>query len=645
LAASNIVVEGLTVQSKPWYVLLHLQVNDPNVGGSPSLQVNRVEVTWATVNDRSQGTTFTAQSFNYALHTGIVDGNTYYYWIRPIDNSSNAGDYYPLSATQGVAIQVTATPTTTFSLINGTLDVRADGGGNLICAVKYLTGTDPTPLFPVLLPVINTSGGYSTIAVVAPLSFTIPNGATYGFVANARSRIWWLAFDIGGSLILAGFNNQNGDLVYGLAEQGVANATLITTAADFAGIVYGSVAVTNKPYKMLGYSDWDVNVLATPGTWVSPSRTIQYGAGSAGLQSRPGPEVVSSAAGVPARIGFGSIDPQDLTNISLAVSATGGSITCALKASDGTNPSETNPIIGSFPNVPRDGTRIWRRLASALSVVLGPGSTLDTLANIPFRVWWILFDNAGTPVMGAFKSVGSSRARIQVLSELLLYLGLQENSGTPQATQSGFIYITAGLSINTPKAIRILGYTEFPSGCPFSGSPAQWTLPVDAFTVVRFPGMKLPGDTVVTAPAYFRNSVTSNTGTIPLDNTPPQWTEGNLFNSLNVTMAATSLANILRYSGEIVVSHSAAVHVIVAIFYEATAGDAIIDGVAKIPAADDMGLIRLAAILYPVDLNSHTYAFRIGGSAAGTWTINGRLATNIFNAIPVSYTQIDELMT
>lgn len=102
MADSNITVSGLIISAGVGQLALRWTVNNPNQGGLPYLDIATVEVFASATNDRVSATKI-GEGLNAFLHAGVTPGQTRYYWIRARDVSGQFGDWFPLSATGGIA--------------------------------------------------------------------------------------------------------------------------------------------------------------------------------------------------------------------------------------------------------------------------------------------------------------------------------------------------------------------------------------------------------------------------------------------------------------------------------------------------------------------------------------------------------------
>src|SRR5215470_3617900 len=153
----------------------------------------------------------------------------------------------------------------------------------LTIALKERNGNDPSASSPVLFTV-SGSGTSVSRAVAAPLSITVPNGATLGTINGQACRIWIGLFDNAGTPVLGVFNALNPStlsIVY-WDESTAISTTNISAGSTLAQTWYTNGAVTTKSFRIIGYLE---ATEPTAGAWtVAPVRTQLFGAG----QRKPG---------------------------------------------------------------------------------------------------------------------------------------------------------------------------------------------------------------------------------------------------------------------------------------------------------------------------------------------------------------------
>jgi hypothetical protein len=133
----------------------------------------------------------------------------------------------------------------------------------------------------------------------------------------------------------------------------------------------------------------------------------------------------------------------------------------------------------------------------------------------------------------------------------------------------------------------------------------------------------------------------SGTGTIPLDNTTPQNTEGFQVLSLSHTPAKTT--NTLKITANAVVANSVnATPVIIGLFQDSTA-NALKSNLLVPPFAQYIvGSLPIYHEMTAGTTSATTFKVRIGGSAASTTYFNSNSAGALFNGTMSSFILIEE---
>lgn len=291
--------------------------------------------------------------------------------------STNSNAAINLSGTAEVFITVGATDggdllTPTPNPLRGfdtpvNLQLNASVGSNILTiAVKGNNGSDPSERNPVMIPFRDATianGDPVWRAVTAALSITTnATGATLGTANSVAFRLWVVAFDNGGPVVLALWQSVTGGAtptaVAPLNEGAVASSTAISGSATAAGTFYtpNGTTVTSKAFRIIGYVDY-ASGLATAGTYASAPTTVQlFGPGIKKpgdiLQTRYAtnntPAAATSTTKVQTSLSV-SISPSSAMNL-VRVSAT-GPMTCETlnqavlaQLSRGTGPT----LIGNF---------------------------------------------------------------------------------------------------------------------------------------------------------------------------------------------------------------------------------------------------------------------------------------------------------
>lgn len=169
------------------------------------------------------------------------------------------------------------------AIINGTI-TESNATNAVTFALKTLAGADPSVGDPVILAFRNATvgtGNYVYRTVTAALSLTISSGSTMGFTSAIAGKLWLVLFDDAGTIRLGAINCLSNMSFYPLGQNPIASSTAEggAGAADSAQVFYTGVAVTSKPYLILGYVSYETGI-ATAGSWnASPTRIVMFGAG------------------------------------------------------------------------------------------------------------------------------------------------------------------------------------------------------------------------------------------------------------------------------------------------------------------------------------------------------------------------------
>lgn len=272
-------VAGLAVTPGVGAITAKWTLTDPNSSGLGLLALDAVELHAATTNNRA-GAVKVDEGRDKALHTAIVEGTTYFYWVRPRHANGTFGDWFPSSASAGIQATVGFAAGAAHALINGKI-VPSVAGNALTVAVKTLSGDDPSSTNPVFVGFRDQAGTYAVRSITAALSFTVSSGSTVGASNSIPFRIWVVAVDNSGTVVLAVRNCSTTTAIFALAEDGTATTVAEggAGAADSAGVFYAAAAHASKALRTIGFMDWNSG-LSAAGTWsATPDVTKLFGVG------------------------------------------------------------------------------------------------------------------------------------------------------------------------------------------------------------------------------------------------------------------------------------------------------------------------------------------------------------------------------
>jgi hypothetical protein len=339
---------------------------------------------------------------------------------------------------------------------------------------------------------------------------------------------------------------------------------------------------------------------------------------------------------LPARYHRGLDHDWYLHNFSLAVSAAASALTIALKTANGSDPTTVDRVTIPFRSATgTTGTPVIRQVTAASSLVLSSGSTLGVTSTTAFRIWVVVFDDAGTLRLGAINClIGTTAAPtgIYQLTESILASSTAE--GGAGAADSAAVFYTG--SAVTSKAYRVLGYLEWSTSGLTAGT---WTTTNLTKVQLFGPGVKLPGDCVQKVVSRDSAAASGSTAT-PHDDTIPQNTEGNQFMTKAIT--PTSAANFLEIDISVMISIDPAAWGTTALFQDSTAG--------ALTARDVHHSVNgngkphaIKHIMSAQTASSTTFNVRSGSASGATCYFNGT-AGRMLGGVNYSSLIIQELM-
>lgn len=324
---------------------------------------------------------------------------------------------------------------------------------------------------------------------------------------------------------------------------------------------------------------------AVPLVDCSNALTYSTGTHTFGCNASAGTGTVTSVAGGGVTItSNGTIPPSyGLINHSLAVSASAGALTIALKDGAGNDPSSASPVTGNFRNATgTTGSWVQRSVTAANSLVISSGSTMGVTSSTAFRVWVVLFDDGGTMRLGAINC--SADRRVFPLNETVPSSSTAEG-GAGAADSVGVIY--TGTAV-TSKPFLIVGYVEWSASGVTAGT---WTTTNVNFVQSFGPGVKKPGDVVQLSAATIASATSTTSSTFTAT-------------GLTASLAPASAANIIRViaTGPLTNSNGAATQAHIQIFRSTTA-----IGVANLNGATGTSAAAITAFDKPNTTGSTAY--------------------------------------
>lgn len=153
------------------------------------------------------------------------------------------------------------------------------------------------------------------------------------------------------------------------------------------------------------------------------------------------------------------------------------------------------------------------------------------------------------------------------------------------------------------------------------------------------PATGASGSVVKTASSLV-NSLATGTTLIPFDDTIPQITEGTEFSTISYTPLA--IGNKIRVTANVFGAYSVAAKVTAAIFEGSTA-NALSAAAETVATANDCVQHMVVYEGTVASLSALTYRLRIGGSTAGTYSLNGSAGSRLFGGVGFSNMIVTEI--
>lgn len=339
--------------------------------------------------------------------------------------------------------------------------------------------------------------------------------------------------------------------------------------------------------------------------------------------------LVTTAANGAANLGTSAMNGfSSFINGTLVHTRGSNAETISVKTLAGADPSSGDPVYVVFRSATAaTGDYTVITLTAATSITINSTATMGATSGIPFRLWVVGFNDAGTFRLGV----------INCLSGTSIYplagWGLASSTTMGTGADNAHVFYT-GTGVTT-KAYTVLGYSSWESGLATAGTWGTAPTRVQIYGA----GVPLPGMLV----QYQRTeSGTSATGTtvMPFDNTIPQITEGDQYQTQAIT--PTSTANLLEIESLGYGSSSAGAVNGAALFQDATAGALMAE--VTICAADTPAMYRLLHTMLAATTSATTFRTRIGPNTAGTYTWLGSAGARIYGGAGKGVMTAKEIM-
>jgi len=302
----------------------------------------------------------------------------------------------------------------------------------------------------------------------------------------------------------------------------------------------------------------------------------------------------------------------------------------ALKTYAGTDPSPTDPVVVVVRSSGTTGNYVHRVVTSATSLLITSGSTLGATSGEAFRLWIVLFDDAGTIRIGVINCRNGKN--IYPLGRVPRASSTAE--GGAGGADSAHVFYT-GTAVTTRPYV-VAAHASYDSGLATAGT---WNV---SPTILHPFGQNtpLPGHEIQSA-WNFTGAVNTGVTVLPKDDTIPQITEGLEFMTQAIT--PTSAANLLEIESQIEVTNGSNGDMTAALFQDATANA--LAAMFHVIGTASGAPITLKHRMVAGTTSATTFRVRAGADGAGTTTFNGQGGARLLGGVMNSYLGIREIMT
>lgn len=317
-------------------------------------------------------------------------------------------------------------------------------------------------------------------------------------------------------------------------------------------------------------------------------------------------------------------------NLQINATVSANALTIAIKTSASADATAATPILVPFRDVTiASGAPSVVPIVAALSLTIASTSTMGCVSGQMCRLWVVLFNNAGTAVLGAFNAL--SGANVAPINEAAVQTCA---SGTSGGSSAQTYYCST--SAVTAKSIRIVGYVEVQEAT--AGTWATGPTYVQLFG----PGIKKAGD-VVQERFVSTGAVATGSTPIATADAVPQITDGDQYMSLSIT--PSSAANVIQVESNGYFAANANSLTVVAALFQGAGPGASSTGFQYTGVANAVFGIHVGPVsLLPNSTSSVTYSLR-AGAASNTTTFNGTNGVRVLGGTLNSFIKIKEIMS
>lgn len=368
---------------------------------------------------------------------------------------------------------------------------------------------------------IATNGLTNAVAKDGQTTIT---GAFKGFTGSVGAPMYSFSADTDCGMYRIGANNiglsVNATKIVDIATTGVSVVGALSATTSLT--VLTTAAITGQSTLTGGFLSGDGTVMLPAWSFTSDpdSGVYRIGANNIGVAVNAAKVLDIGTTGLNV-VGTVSSNGAAFTPQAQAAGMVNGTITAtqnspvsnaitfALKTKAGTDPSATDIVYFVFRNVTAaTGDYTVIQVTAAMSIVVSSGSTLGTASsNVPFKLWLVAFNDAGTVRLGVVNCVLGAATPTSIYPLGQFPIGTSTAEGGSGGADSAQVFYT-GTAVAS-KAYEILAYASYETGVTTAGA---WTSAPTRLQLFG-DGVPLPGTPInpVTATNVTATTTSSST--------------------------------------------------------------------------------------------------------------------------------------
>lgn len=339
-------------------------------------------------------------------------------------------------------------------------------------------------------------------------------------------------------------------------------------------------------------------------------------------------------------VAFSGDGPGFLQNMGLRVDTNApvaNQMRINLLQADLSTPTSTLPVRIAFRAATTTGTYNLRTATTSTTLVVSGGSTLGFLPGETGRIYIGVVDNNSVPELCVWnpKTMIASTTAIKLgnlfrPSEAEFQTTTAEG-GAGAADTAGTLFSTTA---RTTVPFRMIAYLDITTGA----TAGNWSNTPNLIQLIG-PGTRTTGD-IIQVVATTTQQVRTGTVTVPLDDTIPQISEGNLFMWASITSANPVNPLVIDHIGEY--SNTAPARMIVHAHRNSEANALGVGSISQgVAVAADQVVLKL--VLATNTSGASGFYIFAGNNGAGTTTFNGESAAGLFQGSYMSYLTLTEV--